>query len=144
MKSNRNLPTYQNLSAWKSAEELNIYLNEVLLHPSLDYRRYLRDQILRASLSVALNISEGHGRGYNREFVRFLRIARASLDEVHAGLSLMQRTLPEVPLDPTTFNRISTTRIRINALIKRIHQQLELANSLTTLPINSQTPREAP
>jgi four helix bundle protein len=144
MKSNQNLQTYQNLSAWKSAEELNIYLNEVLLHPSLDYRRYLRDQILRASLSVALNISEGHGRGYNREFVRFLRIARASLDEVHAGLTLMKRTLPEVPLDPTTFNLISTTRIRINALIKRIHQQLELANSLTHGTINPQAPREAP
>jgi four helix bundle protein len=144
MKSHKTPNTYQNLSAWKSAEELHVYLSELLLHPSLDYRRYLRDQILRASLSVALNICEGHGRGYDREFIRFLRISRASLDEVHAGLTLMQRTLPEVPLNPATFNLITTTRIRINVLIKRIQRQTEFENLRVPASIPPNPMREAP
>ena len=117
------MKTYQNLSVWSDAEELNVGLHEIMAHPSLDYHRYFRDQILRAALSVALNISEGHGRGYNGEFVRFLKISRASLDEVHAGLTIMRRVLPQVPISDSIFARIQTIRIKINALIRKIESQ---------------------
>ena len=50
----------------------------------------LTTQIRRAAISVSSNIAEGAGRGTNREFVRFLAIARGSNDEIAAQLHICQ------------------------------------------------------
>ena len=43
----------------------------------------LTDQIKRASISIALNIAEGYGKGDSKkEFVRYLNMARGSVNEV--------------------------------------------------------------
>ena len=44
------------------------------------------DQIRRATVSVMNNIAEGHERGSNKDFVKFLYIARASAGEVRTML----------------------------------------------------------
>ncbi len=49
---------------------------------------YLRDQTLRASLSVVLNIAEGAGKSSDREFNRFLMISVGSVYEVVACLDV--------------------------------------------------------
>ena len=41
-------------------------------------------QMNRASVSIVSNIAEGAGRGDNRDFARFLRIARGSACELEA------------------------------------------------------------
>lgn len=51
----------------------------------------LRTQIRRAAVSIPSNIAEGQGRDTVREFVRFLSIARGSIQELQTQLVLAQR-----------------------------------------------------
>jgi four helix bundle protein len=48
----------------------------------------LVSQLRRAAASIPLNISEGAGSGYDREFRRFLRIALRSCYELMTGLEI--------------------------------------------------------
>ena len=46
----------------------------------------LKDQIQRAAVSVASNVAEGYARRGNKEFVKFLWIAKGSAAEVQSQL----------------------------------------------------------
>ena len=50
----------------------------------------LKDQILRASISIILNFSEGYGRFHKNDKKNFYINARASLNEVVACFDLIQ------------------------------------------------------
>ncbi len=49
----------------------------------------LNNQLQRAALSVASNIAEGAGSGSDRQFKRYLAIARASANEAQAQLTIL-------------------------------------------------------
>ena len=49
---------------------------------------YLKDQLLRASSSVALNLAEGSARATKKDRMRFYTMAFASLREVQALIDL--------------------------------------------------------
>jgi len=57
---------------------------------------YLRDQILRASSSIALNLAEGSGRKTKKDQLRFFHIALGSLRETQAALDLAPREYAEL------------------------------------------------
>lgn len=65
---------------------------------------YLKEQLLRASSSVALNLAEGSGKETKKDKRKFYFIAMGSLREVSAILELAQINNPEVSelLDKTT------------------------------------------
>lgn len=51
----------------------------------------LTSQMRRCSVSIPSNIAEGAARGGNKEFCRFLLIARGSLSELETQLEICQR-----------------------------------------------------
>ncbi|MBN2638840.1 MAG: four helix bundle protein [Bacteroidales bacterium] len=70
---------FEELEIWKEARVLN---KELFLLFS-DHKNFaFRDQLLRASLSVLNNIAEGFERDSDKEFQRFLKIAKGSAGEV--------------------------------------------------------------
>lgn len=56
---------------------------------TLKLRNPIRDQLLRASLSIALNITEGSGRISLKEKKRFYSIAMGSLREVQCIVRIL-------------------------------------------------------
>jgi four helix bundle protein len=49
----------------------------------------LANQLRRSAISVVSNLVEGAGRGSDADFIRFLRIARASNDELSAQIEML-------------------------------------------------------
>jgi four helix bundle protein len=62
----------------------------------LKLERFLRDQLLRASSSIALNIAEGSGKRTRRDQNRFYSMALDSLRECQAILQLERVDNPKI------------------------------------------------
>jgi four helix bundle protein len=114
------MQSYLNLQIWHQAKDVYLKVNSLVVHPQFQQHRYFREQLLRSSLSIALNISEGNARGSQKEFVHFLRIARGSLDETHAALAIALQAFPGLPIQESYLRELEHLKRSINALIARM------------------------
>jgi four helix bundle protein len=91
MTNDRSLPkvlSYRDLIVWQKSIRLAVESHR-LARALPDSERYvLKDQIFRASVSVASNIAEGHGRLSKGDYARFLSVARGSLLELETLLHI--------------------------------------------------------
>ena len=84
---------YQNfkeLRVWQEAKELAIKVYEVTAKGELSRDYGLRDQIQRSAVSIPSNIAEGYERNSDKDFVRFLLMAKGSLSELRTQLKIAQ------------------------------------------------------
>ena len=81
----------------------------------------LVDQLRRAAVSVALNITEGSDRKSDKDFARYLRMAITSAEEVVTALyiSLDQKYISTTEFDELYADANSLVA-RINALIRSL------------------------
>ena len=84
----KNIEKFEDFEVWKEGINLcfDIYRN---LKECKDFS--LKDQIQRAAVSIPSNIAEGAGRRTNKDFIRFLDIAKGSINEVQYFLHLASR-----------------------------------------------------
>ncbi len=82
---------YRKLRVWEAALELAVHCYQATNHFPGAERFGLTSQIRRASVSISANIAEGSGRKSDRDFVRFLRIAGGSANEVESMLQVAYR-----------------------------------------------------
>ena len=77
---------YKDLIAWKREMELLVTVYAAHRYFPVDERFGLTNQLRRAAVSIPSNIAEGQGRQMKGDFVRFLRIANGSRQEVETQL----------------------------------------------------------
>ncbi len=114
---------FTDLVVWQKSRQLFKEVYE-LMRNSKEY--YLRDQILRATLSISNNIAEGFGRYSKKEFIQFLNIAKGSLNELESMMFIM---LDMTLIDNAKLNQmlstISDIRNLNNSLIHSILRKIE-------------------
>lgn len=81
---------YKKLKVWQKAMDLTEEVYRLVRLLPCEETYALSDQMRRAVASVPSNIAEGHGRG-DKDFVKFLTIARGSLFEVETQLLVCNR-----------------------------------------------------
>ena len=77
---------FEEIKAWQEARELAKLTYQVTRKVALSKDFGLKDQIQRAAVSVGSNIAEGFARNGNKEFSKFLWIAKGSAAEVQSQL----------------------------------------------------------
>ena len=78
--------SFEDLRVWQLSMDLvdNIYSAAALFPKSEIYG--LTSQVRRAAVSIALNMAEGSDKKSDKDFIRFLRIAIGSTEEVVTAL----------------------------------------------------------
>ena len=112
---------FEDLEVWKRSCRLSVDVFRLIESLKLFA---LKDQMARSALSVASNIAEGAERESEKDFRRFLYIAKASAGELRTQLYIGQRAgfFEEIEAMPL----IQETR-EVASMLKG------LANSLSTL-----------
>lgn len=110
---------YKDLKVWQKGMDLTAEIYRLVRLLPREETYAMSDQLRRASVSIPSNIAEGHGRDSDKEFVKFLCIARGSLFEVETQLLLCNRLNMIYENDTArAFPLISEIGKMINSLIK--------------------------
>ena len=122
---------FEDLEAWQLSRELTNQIYAITKNGPIARDYGFRDQIRRAAVSVMNNIAEGFDRGSNKDFVKFLFIARGSAAEVR---SLLYVALDQKYIDEAGFNECSGLCIRSNqiiwALIKGLRRRVDFITGM--------------
>ena len=81
---------FEEIGAWQQGRALVRDIYQLSRTGGLSKDSGLRDQIQRAAVSVCSNIAEGFERRGNKEFIKFLWIAKGSAAEVSSQLYHLQ------------------------------------------------------
>ena len=80
--------SFEDLDVWKRSSRLAVEIHRILR----DCREFsIKDQMMRSALSIPSNIAEGAERYSNKEFTRFLYIARGSAAELRTQLYIANK-----------------------------------------------------
>jgi|SRR5688572_21627176 len=79
---------FRKLRVWQAAQELAVETHRIAARMRGVSSTTLRDQLVRAAMSVAANIVEGSAHSSRREFARFLSYALASVSETEGHAQL--------------------------------------------------------
>ena len=111
---------FEDLTCYQEARSLSLALDEWIEKVENPSQVYI-DQLLRASLSIQLNIAEGFNRYTHADFHRFLGMAKGSVAEVQA---LLNTALDRHWLDAGTYADLRARTERLTKMLIRFMQYL--------------------
>ena len=111
--------SFEDLDVWKRSCALSVRLDE-FLKTCKDYG--LKDQILRAAVSIASNIAEGSERKSIPDFKRFINIALGSAAELRTQVYIAQQV--KLMNDSEANDLIEELKI-ISKMVQALHTSLK-------------------
>ncbi|MGZ9225269.1 MAG: four helix bundle protein [Anaerolineales bacterium] len=132
----------ETLEAWKKAKEfaLRVYREALPLLPP-EEKWNLNQQLRRSSNSIPANISEGYGRFYYQDNIRFCYNARGSLEETLSHLVICNE-LKYIP--KTLFDSLEQDGEKLTQLINGYIGYLKRSKQGQNEPGASHSVRETP
>ncbi|MDP9201969.1 MAG: four helix bundle protein [Gemmatimonadota bacterium] len=112
---------FRKLRVWQLARDIAIDAHRVTARMRGARSAALRDQLMRAAMSVPTNIVEGSAHASPREFARFLQYALASVSELEGHVQLARDLELMTEQDFTPFlARIVDARKMLHGLLKKV------------------------
>ncbi|MFL5572297.1 MAG: four helix bundle protein [Gemmatimonadaceae bacterium] len=112
---------FRKLRVWEAAQQLAIASERVAARMHGTRRATLRDQLLRAAMSVPTNIVEGSAHASPRQFARYLGYAIASVTELEGHVQLARDLKLITEQDFTSLlGRIVDVRKMLHGLLKKL------------------------
>ncbi|MFN3480677.1 MAG: four helix bundle protein [Thermodesulfovibrionales bacterium] len=113
---------YQNfkeLKVWQEAKVLAVDIYKLTAQGKFSKDFGLKEQIQRSSVSIASNIAEGYECNSDKDFIRFLMIAKGSLGELRTQLEIAK----EIDyIDENLFNDFESRCNKIGAMLTKLIQ----------------------
>ncbi len=106
--------TFEDIQVWKRGHETALKIYQLSNTTELDKDFGLKNQMRRSAVSITSNIAEGFDRNNNKEFIYFLRIAKASSSELRSQL-LLARDLNYI--DENDFSALNRELIEIGKML---------------------------
>jgi four helix bundle protein len=106
------------LDCWRESKDIYLAIRKFIEQNEIRKEYYLKDQLLRASLSISNNIVEGFERGGKKEFRRFLIIANGSASEV--------KSMPLLLMEVENY----MDKNEIEVLIRKIEDCMKMTKAL--------------
>lgn len=113
---------YRQLKVWQKAMDLTVEVYKLVKLLPKEETYALSDQMRRAVVSIPSNIAEGAGRNSNKEFTKFLSIARGSLWELETQIEICVRM---DYIDSTTATNVYDITTEVSKMINSLSNSLE-------------------
>ena len=110
--------SFENLEVWKRGCRIAVRIYEILK----DCRDYgLKDQMTRAAVSIASNVSEGAERNSVAEYIRFLHIAKGSAAELRTQVYIAQKIgVLTIEMQQELVNELKQISAMLQSLVKSL------------------------
>jgi len=109
---------FEDIISWQKAKELVCGIYSIFkLHRDFGFK----DQIQRAGVSIMNNIAEGFERQSDKEFMRFLFIAKGSCAEVRSMLVL---ALELKYINDNQYNKLNNLSVEVSKLLSGFIKKL--------------------
>ena len=115
---------YKNIVAWQISHKLTVNIYNLTRNFPKEEIYGITSQLRRAASSVSANIVEGSGRETNKDYLRFLYIARASLKETEYFV-LLSKDLGYLSTEDFEFftENINHSFATLHGLIKAVKKE---------------------
>ena len=119
--------SFEEFEVHKKGVQLTKYIFKIINKPSIEKEFGFKDQIKRAVISITNSIAEGSEYNNNKQFIRYLKIAKGSTAEVR-NMLIIARELGFCSKEEIEESMILSVEIsqNISNFIKYLNSKLEV------------------